>query len=135
LHRLLAHLELLASDVRSARLQPQFRPNMLATPPVRGSVRHSKFHERLSRQLSPQMTTSLGLLLDPSTVERHNMANGFGSGLPVSSQVAPSSRESSPSGARASRRHSAEFYFDDGNVVFLVRTIRTRETNAGSRYS
>ena len=63
------------------------------------------------------------------------MANGFGSGLPVSSQVAPSSRESSPSGARASRRHSAEFYFDDGNVVFLVRTIRTRETNAGSRYS
>jgi hypothetical protein len=70
------------------------------------------------------MTTSLGLLLDPSTVERHNMANGLGSGLAVSSQAAPSSRESSPTSNRAARRHSAEFYFDDGNVVFLVRTTR-----------
>ena len=60
------------------------------------------------------------------------MANGFGSGLAVSSQGALSSRESSPTGGRAARRHSAEFYFDDGNVVFLVRTIRTRETSAGS---
>ena len=72
------------------------------------------------------MTTSLGLLLDPSTVERHNMANGFGSGLPVSGQVVPSSRESSPTGSRIAKRHSAEFHFDDGNVVFLVRTSRMR---------
>ena len=77
------------------------------------------------------MTTSLGLLLDPSTLERHNMANGFGSGLTVSNQIAPSSRESSPTGSRIAKRRSAEFYFDDGNVVFLVRTTRIRETNAG----
>lgn len=77
------------------------------------------------------MTTSLGLLLDPSTLERHNMANGFGSGLTVSNQVAPSSRESSPTGSRIAKRRSAEFYFDDGNVVFLVRRTRIRETNAG----
>lgn len=105
---------------------------MLATPPVRGSVRHSKFHERLSRQLSPQMTTSLGLLLDPSAAERHNIVNGFGSGLALSNQIAPSSRESSPTGSRIAKRRSAEFYFDDGNVVFLVRTTRIHETNAGS---
>ena len=78
------------------------------------------------------MTTSLGLLLDPSTLERHNMANGFGSGLSVSNQVAPSSRESSPTGSRIAKRRSAEFYFDDGNVVFLVRTTHRRESNGGS---
>jgi hypothetical protein len=60
------------------------------------------------------------------------MANGFGSGLSVSNQIAASSRESSPTGSRTARRHSAEFYFDDGNVVFLVRTTRRRETNTGS---
>jgi len=59
------------------------------------------------------------------------MANGFGSGLAVSSQIALSSRESSPTG-RAARRHSAEFYFDDGNVVFLVRATHRRETNTSS---
>ena len=59
------------------------------------------------------------------------MANGFGSGLTVSNQVAPSSRESSPTGSRIAKRRSAEFYFDDGNVVFLVRRTRIRETNAG----
>ena len=62
------------------------------------------------------------------------MANGFGSGLPVSGPAAMSSRESSPSGGRTTRRHSAEFYFDDGNVVFLVRTSYVRETMAGSLY-
>ena len=60
------------------------------------------------------------------------MANGFGSGLSVSNQIAPSSRESSPTGSRIAKRHSAEFYFDDGNVVFLVWTTHRRETNTGS---
>ena len=60
------------------------------------------------------------------------MANGFGSGLTVSNQVTPSSRESSPTGSRIAKRRSAEFYFDDGNVVFLVRTAHKRATNAGS---
>jgi len=64
------------------------------------------------------------------------MANGFGSGLPVYGPAALSSREPSPSGNRASRRHSAEFYFDDGNVVFLVeRTLYKIHKSVLSRHS
>ncbi|KAG8786810.1 hypothetical protein FRB91_003380 [Serendipita sp. 411] len=99
---------------------------MLASPPARSAqtvtgLRHARFSERLSRQLSPSMDMS-SLLLDSATIEKHQMANGFGSGSRHISQNAVSSRESSP--PRVTRLQSQDFYFSDGNVVFLVeRTL------------
>lgn len=104
---------------------------MLASPPTRvgggigggtNALRHARFSERLSRQLSPSQYIS-GLLLDPATIERHQMANGFGSGANTVTQAAPSSREPSPP-TRVTRQQSQDYYFVDGNVVFLVeRTL------------
>lgn len=96
---------------------------MLASPPARGSVRHARFSERLSRQLSPQQYMS-GLLLDPATIEKHNMANGFGSGLATGNGL--SSRDSSPPPPHSTRKQSqvllSSYYF----LLLLSHIMSTR---------
>ncbi|CAG7846044.1 SubName: Full=Uncharacterized protein {ECO:0000313/EMBL:CCA69224.1} [Serendipita indica DSM 11827] len=75
-----------------------------------------------------------GLLLDAATIEQHKMSNGFGSSATLVPQVGESSRESSP--PRVARQQSAEFYFADGNVVFLVeRTLYRIHRSVLSRNS
>lgn len=114
---------------------------MLASPPSTrngvNAIRTARFAERSSRRLSPSQHMS-GLLLDSQTIEKHQMANGFGSGSGLVPPNGLSSRESSPPGPSHQQSQVSipplwlvnerrltsslkEFYFADGNVVFLVR--------------